>query len=80
MTKIGTVETKKISTIYLKFGEKIKFDQIRFFTTSRIFKHCLMSFTRRGGDQAPSGELEGEGARGRKRRRLVGPWRCLLTR
>jgi hypothetical protein len=34
--------SKKIGTIYLKFDEKIRIDQIRFFSTHQIFKHWLV--------------------------------------
>jgi hypothetical protein len=30
----------KISTVHLKFGEKIRIDQIQFFSTHILFKHC----------------------------------------
>jgi hypothetical protein len=36
--KISTVHVK-ISNIHPKFSEKIKIDQIQFFSTHRIFKH-----------------------------------------
>jgi hypothetical protein len=36
--KIGTVPTKN-GTVHPKFGEKIRIDQVRFFSTRQIFKH-----------------------------------------
>jgi hypothetical protein len=46
-SKIGTVQAKfgivrtKIGIVYPKFGEKIGIGRVQFFSTHRIFKHCL---------------------------------------
>jgi hypothetical protein len=55
--KIGTVPTKN-GTVHPKFSEKIRIDQVRFFSTRQIFKHWS-SVDQQGNIQGKAGPRSG---------------------